>query len=63
MDAKDRLLWLPAEAADVIGVSRAKAYEMIAAGQIPSVKIGGCVRVPVAALQSWIDQQLAEKSA
>ena len=59
----DRILLRPAEAADAIGVSRSKAYELIAAGQIPSVTLGGCVRVPVAALQSWIAQQLAAKAA
>jgi excisionase family DNA binding protein len=53
----------PAEAADAIGVSRSKAYELIAEGTIPSVKLGGCVRVPVAALQAWIDRQLAERGA
>jgi excisionase family DNA binding protein len=58
----DRLMLRPAEAADAIGVSRSKAYELIAEGQIPSVKLGGCVRVPVAALQAWIDRQLAERA-
>ena len=49
------------EAADALGVSRSKAYELIASGQIPSVKMGrGCVRVPVEALRAWIDRQLAE---
>ncbi len=45
------------EAAEALGVSRAKAYELIAAGQIPSVKLGGCIRVPVAALERWIGAQ------
>lgn len=57
----DRLMLRPTEAADAIGVSRSKAYELIAAGEIPSVKVGGCVRVPVAALQSWIARQLTER--
>ena len=43
-----------------MGVSRSKAYELIARGEIPSVKVGGCVRVPIAALQAWIDRQLAD---
>lgn len=61
--ATDRLMLRPTEAADAIGVSRSKAYELIAAGEIPSVKVGGCVRVPLGALQKWIDQQLVETRA
>ncbi len=60
MNVTDRLMLRPTEAAETIGVSRNKAYELIAAGEIPSVKVGGCVRVPVAALQSWIARQLTE---
>ncbi len=55
-----RLLYRPTEAADAIGVSRARAYELIAAGVIPSIRIGSSIRVPVAALQAWIDRQLVE---
>ncbi len=59
--ATERLAYRPAEVGEAIGVSRSKAYELIAAGEIPSVKVGGCVRVPVAALQAWIARQLAER--
>jgi excisionase family DNA binding protein len=55
----ERMLYKPAEAADAIGVSRARAYELIAAGTIPSIRIGGSIRVPVDALREWINQQLA----
>jgi len=33
---------------DLIGVSRSKAYEMVASGEIPSIRIGKSIRVPVA---------------
>jgi excisionase family DNA binding protein len=56
----DRLLYRPAEAADAIGVSRARAYELIAAGTLPSIRIGGSIRVPVEALREWVNRQLAE---
>jgi excisionase family DNA binding protein len=59
----DKLMLRPAEAADAIGVSRSKTYELIAAGEIPSVKVGGCVRVPLEALRQWIDRQLADRAA
>jgi excisionase family DNA binding protein len=54
----ERLLLRPAEAADAIGVSRARAYELIAAGVIPHIKIGTSIRVPVDALRAWIARQL-----
>lgn len=57
----DRLMLRPVEAADAIGVSRSKVYELIAAGQIPSVKLAGCVRVPVEALKQWIASQVTKQ--
>lgn len=59
----ERMLYRPAEAADAIGVSRARAYELIAAGVIPSIKIGSSIRVPVEALRAWIDRQLESREA
>ena len=61
MDSTNKLMWRPAEAADAIGVSRSKCYELIAHGEIPSVRVGGCVRVPVQALRDWIADQLAAR--
>jgi excisionase family DNA binding protein len=62
MDPTPRLLLRPREVADAIGVSKSKAYELIAAGAIPSIKIGGSVRVPLDQLREWIARQLAEQS-
>jgi len=31
----------------------------VVAGEIPSIKIGASVRVPIAALRAWIDRQIA----
>jgi len=55
----NKLLLRPTEAADAMGVSRAKAYELISSGAIPSIRLGGSVRVPVEALRAWIANQLA----
>lgn len=52
-----RLLLRPAEAAAALGISRSKTYELLAAGVIPSIRVGSSVRVPVEALQEWITQQ------
>lgn len=59
----ERLLLRPAEAAELIGVSRARAYELIAQGEIPSIKLGASIRVPMRALHAWIDQQLEKAAA
>lgn len=59
----DRLLLRPMEAAEAIGVCRSKMYELLASGEIPSIRIGGrvraSVRVPVDALRAWIERRLA----
>jgi excisionase family DNA binding protein len=56
----DKLMLRPAEAADAIGVSRSKAYELISSGVLPSVRLGGSVRVPVEALRAWIAEQIQQ---
>lgn len=64
MPITDKLMLRPAEVAEAIGVSRSKAYELIAAGAIPSVRLdGGSVRVPVVALTAWIEAELAKGAA
>jgi excisionase family DNA binding protein len=53
----ERLLLRPAEAAEILGVSRSKLYELIAQGKIPSVRLdeGRLIRVPVAALKALVE--------
>jgi excisionase family DNA binding protein len=58
----DRLLLRPTEAAEVIGLGRSKIYELLATGELPSIRIGSSVRVPVDALRAWIDKQLAHRA-
>lgn len=55
----DRLLLRPLEA---VGIGRSKVYELLASGDLPSIRIGGSVRVPVDALRAWIERQLAERT-
>src|SRR5213083_1181443 len=47
------------EVARLLGIGRTKTFQLIASGQIPSIRLGRCVRVPAAALYSWIDAQVA----
>jgi excisionase family DNA binding protein len=50
----EKLLLRPDEVASLLGVSRSKAYALIAAGAIPSVRLGGAVRVPADRLREWL---------
>lgn len=55
----ERLAYRVIEAAEMIGVSRSKMYELIAAGTIPVVRIGTSIRIPVEGLREWIAQSTA----
>lgn len=50
-----RLLIRPAEAAQLMGLSRSKIYELISEGAIPVVRIHKSVRIPMDALRHWIE--------
>jgi excisionase family DNA binding protein len=43
-----------AEASEALGVSRNKAYEAAKRGEIPTIKIGKRILVPVAALERML---------
>jgi excisionase family DNA binding protein len=58
-----RLLLRPEEGADAIGVSRARFYELLAEGQLKSIKIGRSRRIPVSELQGWIAREIEKQSA
>lgn len=46
----DKLLLTPTEAAAALGIGRSKVYELLQAGQLQSVHIGTCRRIPADAL-------------
>lgn len=46
----------PAEAAILISASRSTVYSMLARGELPSVTVGSSMRIPVAALQRWLEK-------
>ncbi len=53
----DRLTWTVAEAARLLGISRASAYEAVHRGELPVRTIGRRMLVPRAALLRLLDQQ------
>lgn len=50
------LLRVP-EAARFLSLGRSKAYQLVASGELPSIRVGNSIRVPVEALQQWVRQQ------
>ena len=50
----EKMLLRAVEVARLLGIGRSKTYEMMAAGQLPVVRVGRSVRVPCAALEEWV---------
>jgi excisionase family DNA binding protein len=53
------LLRVP-DAAARLGIGRSKFYELLHNKEIPTVRIGRAVRVPVAALRAWVEAKVDE---
>lgn len=56
--AVEPLLVRVEEAARLLSLSRSTIYEMMDAGELPSIRRGTARRIPVAALREWVDQQI-----
>ena len=50
----DPLLLTPLQAARMLGIGRSKLYELLAKGQLESVRIGNCRRIPAQALHNFL---------
>lgn len=48
------MLLRPEEAAKMLGLGRSKVFQMLAAGELPVVRIGRSVRIPSDELREWI---------
>jgi excisionase family DNA binding protein len=60
----DKLLLKPEEVGQAIGAGRSKVYELLASGELPSVRLGdgrGALRVPVDKLTEWIANKTTMK--
>jgi excisionase family DNA binding protein len=57
-----KLLLSPEEACETIGVKRATFFKLLAAGKIPSIKIGRLRRIPVDGLRRYVEQQVQEQT-
>lgn len=55
-----KLLLTVREAAEALGIGRSKVYELIARGELASVRIDGCRRIPAVALDEYVNQLVEE---
>ena len=56
MDTQHEFLKVP-EIAKELRIARSRAYELVASGTIPAVKIGRSVRVSRRDLERWLEEQ------
>ena len=51
-----QLLLTPEQAAESLAICRTKVYDLMATGQLDSVRIGTSRRIPVAALEEFVQR-------
>ncbi len=56
---EEPLLIRATEVSRLTGLSRSKTYELLQSGELPCVRIGKSVRVPMRALREWIEERTA----
>ncbi len=57
MADNDALLLKVPEAARLLDISRGLAYELVARGELPSIRFGRVIRIPRHGLEQWIARQ------
>jgi excisionase family DNA binding protein len=53
--APQRLLLRIPEVAETLGIGRTKIYELIATGELPTIRVGRAIRISVSTLQKWVE--------
>lgn len=54
----DPVLLTPVEAAAVLRIGRSKVYQLLNDGSLPTVRVGGSLRVPAEELRRWVEAQV-----
>ncbi len=54
-----RLLLRVEEAAEALAISRTALYVLLRAGEVPAVHIGRSVRIPLGALEAYVERRSA----
>jgi excisionase family DNA binding protein len=60
MTRDGRLVLSVTEAAGMLGISRGLAYELVARGELPSLRLGRRIVVPRRALEALLEAGVAE---
>jgi excisionase family DNA binding protein len=55
---EERITYRPLEAAKMLGIGKSKVYELMARKELPSIRLGGSLLIPVHALRQWIEDEL-----
>lgn len=58
-----KLLYRVPEAAEIISVSRSRMYELLASGEVASVRVGSSRLVPAEALEQFAEQLMSNGAA
>ena len=46
------------EAATMLGIGRSTAYDMVRTGELPSLRIRSCIRIPLGALEDLMQREM-----
>jgi excisionase family DNA binding protein len=60
-DTHEPVLITVPEAARRLAIGRTLTYELIAAHELPAVRIGRAIRVPADAIDAFVDRRLSEE--
>jgi len=52
----EMLLYSPQESAELLGISRSQMFELLACGDVESVKIGRLRKIPREALTAYVER-------
>lgn len=55
MDRSKRLVLSVTEAAEVLGISRTLAYELVGRQELPSMRLGGRIVIPLGRLENMLE--------
>lgn len=58
----EELLLTPEEAFRQLKIGRAKGFQLLASGELPSIKIGRLRRIVAERLREWVEEQAAQQA-
>ncbi len=53
------ILYTVEQFCEATGIGRTKVFELMGSGELETIRIGRCRRIPVSAAMRWIDQKLS----